>query len=177
MTINNIIVAALLQLDRGQEAQTIEIWQEKFMFFANEAVLDIAQHLGLKRQDVVTVENGKAPIPDNCMKILKLEREGKILPFLLSDAEGSVKVNAADGEVHITYHYAPKKLTNLSETPELPEYTHGLIVDYVVGRERATQDPSMQRGANVFFEIYNEGKRKLKRNMGEPDSYKIYNRW
>lgn len=176
MTLNSIIIAALAQLDRGHEAQTLENWQDKFSFFADEAAMDIAQHLGLKRRGNAVAENGKATIPENCLKVLKVERDGKPIPFLLADDEGSIKVDG-DGEIAITYHFAPKKLTNLSDVPEVPEYAHGLIVDYVVGRERAAQDPSMQRGANIFFEIYNEGKRKLKRNMGETDSYKIYNRW
>ena len=48
MTLNDIIVSALAQLDRGHDAQTLDIWRDKFTRFANEAVVDLA---GLTSQE------------------------------------------------------------------------------------------------------------------------------
>ena len=42
MTLNDIIVSALAQLDRGHDAQTLDTWREKLTRFANEAVLDLS---------------------------------------------------------------------------------------------------------------------------------------
>ena len=41
MTLNDIIVSALAQLDRGHDAQTMDVWRDKFTRFANDAVTDI----------------------------------------------------------------------------------------------------------------------------------------
>ena len=43
MTLNDIIVSALAQLDRGHDAQTLDTWREKLTRFANEAVLDLSE--------------------------------------------------------------------------------------------------------------------------------------
>ena len=42
MTLNDIIVSALAQLDRGHDAQTLDTWRDKFTRFANEAVIDLS---------------------------------------------------------------------------------------------------------------------------------------
>jgi len=57
----------------------------------------------------------------------------------------------------------------------VPEWCHGMIVTYVVARERATSDAAAQRGANVYFELYREAKRMLRRNLGEADAYRLEN--
>ena len=46
MTLNDIIVSALAQLDRGHDAQTLDTWREKLTRFANEASLLPAQDGG-----------------------------------------------------------------------------------------------------------------------------------
>ena len=43
MTLNDIIVSALAQLDRGHDAQTLDIWRDKFTRFANDGVTDLAE--------------------------------------------------------------------------------------------------------------------------------------
>ena len=47
MTLNDIIVSALAQLDRGHDAQTLDIWRDKFTRFANDAVTVSYTHLTL----------------------------------------------------------------------------------------------------------------------------------
>lgn len=61
--------------------------------------------------------------------------------------------------------------------PELPDWTHGLIVCYVVGRERASGEVGVQRGGNIYFQMYEAGKAKLRPHIGGADSYRILNRW
>ena len=41
MTLNDIIVSALAQLDRGHDAQSLDVWRDKFTRFANDGVTDI----------------------------------------------------------------------------------------------------------------------------------------
>lgn len=178
MTLNEILVAALAQLDRGSDAQTLDVWRDKLTRFANDAVLDLVGVLKPKRTDNLTITNGlitPASLPHKCLKIVGVTIDGKASGFI-QDVNG-VRVDQDSGTAKVTYVYAPRLLSSPSDEPELPDYAHGLIVTYVVARERASGDASTQRGASVYFEIYNAGKAALRSNQGEQDSYRIINRW
>jgi len=179
VTLGEIIASALAQLDRKPTSQNIAVWRDRMIRFANDAVVDLAHHMKLKRADVAVVENGEldtGKLPEPCVKVLSVWRNGR--PFeVLSEAGSTVLVNCPDGEVKVIYRWIPREMTNDTETPAVPVHTHGLIVSYVIGRERATSDPSMQRGGNIYFEMYNEGKRKLHPHLGERDNYEIRNKW
>lgn len=179
MTLDEIIVSALAQLDRKSDPQNIAVWKPRMISFANDAVVDLAHHLKLKRVDNAEVVDGKLDVtqlPEPCSKVLSVWQKGKHCP-IRSYADSVVEVNCPDGEVSVLYRWIPKQMTNGTEVPKVPEYAHGLIVSYVIARERATSDPSMQRGGNIYFEMYNDGKRKLRSNLGEPDNYEIRNKW
>ena len=53
MTLNDIVVSALAQLDRGHDAQTLDIWRDKFARFANDAVADLAINTRYRLNDPV----------------------------------------------------------------------------------------------------------------------------
>lgn len=40
MTLNDITVGALDRLDRGHDAQTLEMWRDKLTMFANDALTE-----------------------------------------------------------------------------------------------------------------------------------------
>lgn len=177
MTLNDIIVSALAQLDRGHDSQTMDTWRDRFKGFANDAILDLARAVGLRRSDTLMVENGEVNIdslPRGCEKVLEIRQSGSPVAFYKGSATGKVAV-AADGEVVMEYRAMPKMLSSPTDVPELPEYVHPLIATYVVARERSSQDPSSQRGANIYFEMYQLGKDRLRKMRGEP--LNIVNRW
>ena len=64
MTLNDIIVSALAQLDRGHDAQTLDTWREKLTRFANEAVLDLSAAYCPRRTEELTLDG----------KLLRTER-------------------------------------------------------------------------------------------------------
>lgn len=178
MTLNDIIVSALAQLDRGHDSQTIDDWRDKLTRYANEAVIDLATLLKLRRTDTLAVANGEINVlllPKTCVKVLSVTQNGMELAFTQGSTNTNIAVSTT-GNVSVHYRYLPDDMSSPTDVPQTPEYTHGLIVSYVVARERASQDPSMQRGANVYFELYNAGKRTLKSNLGEA-THKIINRW
>lgn len=94
------------------------------------------------------------------------------------DTAGRILVpGVADGPIQITYRFLPRELTAATDVPELPAPCHALIVTYVVGRERASGDVSVQRGANIYFQMYEAGKRLLLPRMGGPEEHRLVNRW
>lgn len=180
MTLNDIIVAALMQLDRDHDSQTLAVWREKFTRFANDAVTDVSTTLRPRRTDTVAVTNQLLDTGDltrACKKILAVHRDATRIPFVQGPSSSQLRVKCSDGDVCVTYEYMPQPMTLMSDIPDLPKWCHGLIVTYVVGRERASGDVSTQRGANIYFELYQDAKKSLQRHMGEMDCYQIINRW
>ena len=179
MTLNDIIVSALTQLDRGHDSQTMADWQYKFIDFANEAAQDLALAIKLRRSDTVTLESNILDIlklPRGCVKVLSISQNGTGVAWGNGPSFQELYVGAT-GPVLVEYQCLPNRMGSPTDRPELPDQAHSLIVTYVVARERAAQDASSQRGANVYFELYNAGKRELSKNLGDPESYKIKNKW
>lgn len=180
MTLNDIIVSALAQLDRGHDSLTVDTWRDKFTRYANEAVTDIATALQLRRSDTMEVQDGlldTASLPRCCVKVLTLHRGLTRLPFITGPDTAAIRVLGGDGPAKVHYRYLPDDMRSPTDVPELPEYCHGMIVTYVVARERASADPATQRGASLYFELYQAAKRRLRAVRGEADCYQIQNRW
>lgn len=182
MTLNDIIVSALAQLDRGHDAQTLDTWRDKFTRFANEAVIDLSAAWCPRRTEDFTlsgklIDTGK--LQRECIRVHGVKRLGRYMTFFETGDSGVLCVPGAkaDSTVQVNYRFAPHTLSSTSDVPELPDWCHGLIVCYVVGRERASGEVGIQRGSNIYFQMYEAGKAKLRPHMGGVDSYRILNRW
>lgn len=179
MTLNDILVSSLLQLDRGYDPQTLDVWRDKFTRFMNDAQDDLARTVKPKRTETVTIVNNTLSLVDlqrTCLRVVSVTAEGQPVDFLSGKNHGELTV-LADGDVEVTYVYLPKHLSSPSDTPELPEECHLLIVMYVVARERMSGDASTQRGASAYLQMYQAQKSKLRPHYGEATAYKIKNRW
>lgn len=180
MTLNDIIVSALAQLDRGHDAQTLDIWRDKFARFANEAVTDLAKVYRPRTSEAFESPDGLLPIEAlalPCLKVLSVCRAGKPEGFGPGPASGVLALAGGPGRVHVSYRYTPREMRAPTDEPGLPAWCHGLIVCYVVARERASADVSLQRGANIYFQMYEAGKADLPLHEGAPESYRLLNRW
>ena len=107
-----------------------------------------------------------------------LQREGKRLPFYYGVGTGLLHVPAAaDGPAELTYRYLPPELKADTDVPELPEWCHGALIAYVVGRERASGDAMSVNAAKACFELYRAARRHMRDNCGEMDAFAIENRY
>lgn len=181
MTLNDIIVSALLELDRGHDAQTLDLWRDKLTHFANDAAADLAYAIKPVRTETVTVTDGAIDIKQlsrRCVKLISIGTDGRELRFTRADT-GRVSLADADGvsEAEARYIFLPKELSSATDVPELPDICHGLIVTYAVGRERAAGDVTVQRGGNIYFQMYEAGRRRLRAHLGAPDDFTLTNRW
>ncbi|MBO4848159.1 MAG: hypothetical protein J5586_03300 [Clostridia bacterium] len=178
MTLNDILVSALAQLDRGHDAQTMDIFRSRLTDFANDAQSDIARAIGFTRTETVIPSNGLVDISDlarDCIKVVKTEQLGREVRFLCGDT--GVIALPYNEPAAVTYRCEPKRLSSPTDVSELPAHTHGLIVSYIVGRERMAGDVSTQGGANIYLSMYEAAKAKLRPHFGAPDSYMIKNRY
>ena len=179
MTLNDIIVSALAQLDRAHDAQTVEIYRRRFADFAHDAQNDLAQTLALTRTDERIPAAGVVRLDGlerRCIRVERAEQLGRSVPFRAGDTPNELFLPYSE-PARITYRFLPKRLETASDVSELPEAVHPLIVSYVVGRERMGGDVSTQSGGNVCLSMYNAAKARLRGSMkhGEPNT--ITNRY
>ncbi len=181
MTLNDIIVSALIQTGRGHDAQTLDTWRDKLTGFANDAIRDLALTIKPVRTEKVRMKDGVIDclsLERECVRVMKVKRDSCEMDFYTDDENhGRIRTLGGDGEADITYRYVPRSLSAATDEPELPEACQQLIVTYVVARERASGDAASQRGANVYFQLYETGKLKLREHMGGKEAYEIRNRW
>ena len=141
MTLKELITGALLQLDRNTDSQTVELWRDKLTRYLNDAMIDLAGDLALRRTDEIALTDGMLhldALPRACVKVLGVFRNGTRYPFYYGTASGVLHVPAvADGQVLVTYRYLPPALVSDADVPELPDWCHSALIAYVVGRERA----------------------------------------
>lgn len=181
MTLNDIIVAALAQLDRGHDAQTLDVWRDKLTRFANDALIDLAYKVKPCREEAITLAGGSfsaGALGRRCLRVLAVEKDGQTLTFEEKPG-GTIAVPACAGEEAVTVRYVclPRELSAATDEPELPEVCQPLIVTYVVARERSSGDPAAQRGANIYYQLYEAGRQRLRPHLGEAERFRIRNRW
>lgn len=178
MTLNDILVSALAQLDRGSDVQTMDAFRARLTAFANDAQSDLARTLGFCKTETVQPDEGIVELSQlsrGCIKVLKAVQLGREVRFMRGDT-GSISLPYNE-RAAITYICEPKPLSSPSDVSELPAHTHGLIVSYVVGRERMAGDVSTQRGANIYLSMYEAAKSRLRPHVGDSESYRIVNRY
>ena len=179
MTLNDILISALSQLDRGHDAQTLDTYRERLTRYANDAQSDLAYAVGLMRTDAIKPKDGIVnlrKLPRSCRKVVKVVQLDRSVPFRSGATQDDILL-PYDETAYITYRYEPKPLENPTDVSELSEGLHGLMVSYVVGRERMAGDVSTQGGSNLYLGMYEAAKAKLRRGVGTIDAYKITNRY
>lgn len=177
MTLVNIITQALVELGMTTDAQQMDEWKQKFAMFANDGMRDLAEYLELRRTDTVTVPDGLfrvSGLEHTCLKVVGVTQNGASLPFHTGRTSDEILVDGT-GEMQVEYRYVPNEIKNNTDQPGIPPYLHHLLVSYVVYREHLTADPTMQRRADAFFRMYETGKRKARKTLGEENTYQFLN--
>ena len=181
MTLQELLTGVLRQLDRGTDAQTVEAWRDKLTVYINDAIVDLANEFQPRRTDPVTVADGRidlAALPRPCVKVTALTIGEQRWPFYYGTGCSELRVpGAADGPATLCYRYVPPRLSADTDVPELPEWSHSLLVLYAAGRERAAGDGASLAAARACFELYNAAKRGIRAHKGEADAYAFTHRY
>jgi len=177
MTLQELLSATLQQLDRPNDAQTLETWRDKLTRYLNDAIVDITDTISPRRTDDVEIKLGSVDLSTLercCIKVTALEKDKKRVPFYYGAGTNLIHVKGvSDGAAKLTYRYMPRQLAVDTDVPDLPEYCHGALVMYAVARERSAGDS--QPSANAAFSLYERQRRKLKKHVGEADAFCIEN--
>lgn len=179
MTLRDIIISALAQLDRDCDAASIAACRVRFTRFANDAQHQLAEACALTRTDMLSASHGVAllsSLPRECLKVVDVVQQEHSVPFRSGDASNKILLPYSSPAL-ITYRYEPMPLERDNDVCELEPYLGGLIVTYVVGRERLGGDVTTQSGGNIYLSMYESAKAKLRTHRGTQDSYMIKNRF
>lgn len=179
MTLNDIIVSALAQLDRGHDTKTIEAYRARMTQYANDAQDDLALSLCLTKTETRPAPLGVFDLgllSRRCLRIESVTQRGHEVPFRDGYAMNTLLL-PYDEPAEVTYRYLPGRLESLNDRSELPEYMHPLIVTYTVARERMGGDTATQSGANIYLSMYNASKAKLRGYIRDRNSFSIINRY
>lgn len=163
MTLNEIIISALDQLDRGHDPVTLEKWRSKLTRFANDAVLDLSVTFKPLRRENARLSGSvldTAALDRPCIKVDNILKNGFPVRHSPMDASGIISVREV-GEITVVYQYIPAELKRATDTPELPNHLHPLIALYVAGRERMSGDVSTQSGSNPYMQRYELAKARI----------------
>ena len=179
MTLNDIISSALAQLDRTTDSAGLASYRERLTRYANEAQNELAAASGFFRTDELAVNEGIADLsqlPRSCIKVTRVRQQGHSVPFSIGDTSNSILLPYCAPAV-ITYRCVPAPLVKGTDESELDPCLHGLIVSYLVGRERMGVDVTTQSGGNIYLSMFENAKARLRKHRGGMDSYRFENRY
>lgn len=171
MTLNEILIDALAQLDKSGDPKMLARYSPAFTSYANDAAMEIADDFRLSKEETVELVNGKFDINSLsciCTKINRIDAPWKVVGE-------TVYVDTKDPTVTVYYRYLPKTMTNDTDKPGIPEQFHRLIVMYVVARHKSGGDADTQGTASVYYQLYNNMKSKLMRQYGQITDYRLVN--
>lgn len=181
MTLQELLTGVLRQLDRGTDAQTVEAWRDKLSVYINDAIVDLAGEFRPRRTDSVQVQDGRidlSALPRPCIKVVSLTAGQTRWPFYYGADSKALRVpGVKDGEATLCYRYVPPRLSADTDVPELPEWSHSLLILYAAGRERAAGDAASMSAARACFELYHSAKRAIAGDVGEADAYAFTRRY
>ena len=84
MTLNDIIVSALIQTGRGHDAQTMDTWRDKLTGFANDAIMDLALTVRPIRTEKAAIANGRIDcnaLERECIRVMSIRQCGREADF------------------------------------------------------------------------------------------------
>ena len=179
MTLNDIIVSALAQLDRGHDAQTLDIWRDKFTRFANDGVTDLAEAYQPRATEAYESADGlldTLSLSRPCVKLLSVTRSGKAEVFTPGPRSGTVLLPggpAGAGGIPLPArpHAGPLRCAGPARMVPRPDR----MLRGRPGASRWRRIPSA--GRQHLLPNVRGGQSNLRPHVGEADSYCLLNRW
>lgn len=183
MTLTEIMVAALSRLERGTDTQTIARHRDNFVLYANKAIRMISDRYRPCRKQTVNVTNSTITIADFDREPIRINKvlvaDTEVYYEQTYDGSGVFEIdygNATAATADVIYRFAPAKISNSKDVPELPAYMHDIIVNYIVACVRAGGDPSTQASSSVDFQMFNQQLMDIKPStLGQPSSKVLKN--
>ena len=173
--------AVLKQQGKSTDAQVVQENRDRLTTVINEGLIDLTQDLNLRTTETVDIEDRRIldiaeDLSQECTKLIGITQGGMAVAYGRGPSTQQVRVDAA-GEIDVEYRYVPAQLTNDTDVPGIPERLHPLLVNYALGKDNTTNDITAQQRAGQFYQLYEAGKLRARRMYGEPEYYRIINKY
>ena len=163
MTLAQIMELALRQLD--EEISDIAEFETLFKHYANEGYT-IAQRKWMHPRDTVvliTDENGCAAIDGmGIVRILELHNDaGFKVPYQVSPDGRKIRARLKEEELYATCEISFPVLRHATDEPQIPEYAHGALVDYICYRHLVNGNAGKQSRAQMYLVQFERAMREM----------------
>ena len=163
MTLANIMKLALKQLDEA--AEDIAEYDELFRSYANMGYMIAIRMFYRPREifDLHTDKEGRADIralPIERVIAVKNER-GEEHGFEIGAEGGTILTGIREATVHVLAQVEREPLTRDTDEPEMPEYAHPALADYICYRHLSSGSLTKQNRAEFFRQSFYQQMRAL----------------
>ena len=192
MTFSEIIKMALAHLEFGTDDDSVAVFNERFMIYANDAVRIIAEDLKPSKTRSIVLQDGVLVFDYEYMRetygedVTKIEEvfvmKGKrkvLLPFVQGDSYNEWRVFGCEPNetVNVTYRYLPTYVTDGDAVPNIPAPFHPIIYLYIVHCHHNTRSTSTDYDRTKWLQAFTQQRKRLmKQAYGALDTYKIRNK-
>ncbi len=163
MTLANIMTLALRQLDEAPE--DIAEYEELFRSYANMGYM-IAIRLFLKPREtfvLMTDEEGRADtraLPIRRVVGVK-SAQGREIGFDLAADGAAIETGERETEISVLCEVERDAMMNATDEPQLPQYAHAALADYICYRHLSSGNLSKQSRAEFFRQSFYQQMRAL----------------
>lgn len=180
MTYAEAIDTALKSLQLGLTEHAHEQFDDTFLGYANEGVLELLKDVRpVAHDEIVSVSDGcfsTSVLAHPIYNLLRVQAGDRVYH---TKAEGDRVYLCANysGNVKVTYEYFPAPALVKTESIPLPEQYHQLIPIYIAARCDMDGDRWQQNRGRTKLQMFQELRRDLRKvQHGATDSYKLKNR-
>lgn len=163
MTLANIMKLALKQLDEA--AEDIAEYDELFRSYANMGYM-IAIRLFLKPREtfvLTTDEEGRAEI--RAFPIRRVvgakNAQGREIGFALAADGTAIETSERETEISVLCEVEREPLREATDEPQMPQYAHTALADYICYRHLSSGSLSKQSRAEFFRQSFYQQMRAL----------------
>ena len=156
MTLAGIMKLAMRQLDEA--AEDISEYDELFRSYANMGYMIALRQFYRPRETfaLVTDEKGRADIcafPIRRVVMVKNER-GEEIGFLIAADGEAIETGEKEKTLHVLAEVEREPLIKETDEPQLPQYVHAALADYICYRHLSSGSLSKQSRAEFFRQSF-----------------------
>ena len=175
MTLAQIMQMALRQMDEGEA--DISEYDDVFRRYANEGY-QLAMRDAAKPRQTLTLKTDKDGYADTqgmgaARIAAAYDAEGNEV-FVCPSPDGrGIRTDAAKKTLTVIAEMEPGMLLEDMDVPELPEWAHGALADYICYRHLSGGGLTKQKQAQFFYSMYSQTMRRIRpQGMGSVTGYR-----
>lgn len=163
MTLANIMKLAMRQLDEA--AEDIAEYEELFRSYANMGYMIAIRLFYKPRETFVLTTDGKGRAEIRALPIRRVvavrDTQGRDVWFDLSPDGAAIETGEKERTLHALCEVEREAMKSALDEPQLPQYAHAALADYICYRHLSSGSLSKQSRAEFFRQSFYQQMRAL----------------